>query len=316
MKSTSGTTSQKNKIRPGASSNIKRMATTYPGGKGGAGVHQNIINLIPKHKVYVEACIGGGSIMKYKKPADINIGLDVDPEVIKFWTRADISKIMVTPRAAGIPREHSSVSYTQKKGDWIPKDAPRVNSRSGIIKNKERRRIPPPFLKSGDEMHYFDFINTDAVLWIGDRLHEINQDWFIYVDPPYVIDTRKGGKLYRYEMTDFQHIQLLNLLLDTPANIIISGYWSSLYNDMLQGWNTFNFEASTRNGMATEWLWFNYEKPDHLHDYRYIGSDFKKREAIKNKRKRWVSRLSKLPAAERNAMLEALNYYHKKGELI
>jgi site-specific DNA-adenine methylase len=274
----SGTASQKKGILPGASADIKRMAITYPGGKGGAGVHQNIINLIPKHKVYVEACIGAGFIVRYKKPAEINIGLDIDPEVIKYWTRGDISKII------DIPRGKVAGSNTHKKGYRI-------------------LRTSPEFSKSG-ALHYFDFINIDAVQWIEDHIEEINHDWFIYVDPPYKIDTRKGGKLYRYEMTDFQHIQLLNILQATPANIMISGYWSSLYNDMLQGWNTFNFKASTRNGMATEWLWFNYKKPDHLHDYRYIGSDFKKREAIRNKRKRWVSRFSKLPAAEKNAMFE------------
>jgi site-specific DNA-adenine methylase len=32
----------------------------YPGGKGGAGVYQTIINNIPPHDTYIETHLGGG----------------------------------------------------------------------------------------------------------------------------------------------------------------------------------------------------------------------------------------------------------------
>ena len=35
---------------------------TYPGGKGGNGFYQKIINLIPPHDVYIETHLGGGAI--------------------------------------------------------------------------------------------------------------------------------------------------------------------------------------------------------------------------------------------------------------
>lgn len=43
---------------------------TYPGGKAAAGVYQRIINLMPPHSLYIEPFLGGGAIMKLKKPAD------------------------------------------------------------------------------------------------------------------------------------------------------------------------------------------------------------------------------------------------------
>jgi len=43
---------------------IKDNRSTYPGGKGGSGVYQKIINLIPPHDVYIETHLGGGSIMR------------------------------------------------------------------------------------------------------------------------------------------------------------------------------------------------------------------------------------------------------------
>lgn len=59
--------------------------TSYPGGKGGSGVAQKIINQMPPHRVYIEGCLGGGSIFKLKRPAMQNIGIDVDPFVIQLW---------------------------------------------------------------------------------------------------------------------------------------------------------------------------------------------------------------------------------------
>lgn len=51
----------------------------YPGGKGGAGVYQTIINLIPPHSVYIEAFAGGANIYERKAPAASSILLELDP---------------------------------------------------------------------------------------------------------------------------------------------------------------------------------------------------------------------------------------------
>lgn len=55
----------------------------YPGGKGGAGVAQLIINQQPPHEQYIEPFLGGGSVMLIKRPARINIGLDLDFDAIR-----------------------------------------------------------------------------------------------------------------------------------------------------------------------------------------------------------------------------------------
>jgi DNA adenine methylase len=63
----------------------------YPGGKGGEGVYQTIINRMPPHRVYIEPFLGGGAIMRHKLPATVNIGVDRDPEAIKAVARAGIA---------------------------------------------------------------------------------------------------------------------------------------------------------------------------------------------------------------------------------
>lgn len=64
---------------------LQKPFESYHGGKGSEGVYQTIINKIPYHDVFVSACLGNGSIMRKKKPASLNIGIDADPDVISRW---------------------------------------------------------------------------------------------------------------------------------------------------------------------------------------------------------------------------------------
>lgn len=82
---------------------------------------------------------------------------------------------------------------------------------------------------------------------------------FIYLDPPYVLETRTA-KQYKHEMTDFQHEELLKAILQSNAKIIISGYENDLYNDMLNSWNKKTFDANAEYGLKRkEIIWANYE---------------------------------------------------------
>jgi DNA adenine methylase len=63
----------------------------YPGGKGGDGVFQTIISRMPPHRVYAEPFLGGGAVMRAKRPASLNIGIDKDPEAVKAVARAAIA---------------------------------------------------------------------------------------------------------------------------------------------------------------------------------------------------------------------------------
>jgi DNA adenine methylase len=61
---------------------------TYPGGKGGAGVAQLIINQQPPHSHYVEPFFGGGAVMLMKRPAFWNTGIDLEPSTIAKMSEA------------------------------------------------------------------------------------------------------------------------------------------------------------------------------------------------------------------------------------
>jgi hypothetical protein len=54
----------------------------YPGGKNAGGTYHRIINQMPPHRIYVEPFLGSGAILRLKRPAEINIGIDRDPGAI------------------------------------------------------------------------------------------------------------------------------------------------------------------------------------------------------------------------------------------
>lgn len=216
---------------------------TYPGGKGGAGVYQTLINLMPPHDTYIETHLGAGAIMRHKQLTNRNIGIDIDPAVIEQW-----------------PREH----------------------RTDV-----------------------ELVCTDAVAFL--ESYKFTGRELVYADPPYLLETRRGGSLYRYEYTAAQHRQLLQCLKQLPCKVMISGYWSTLYNKKLKSWHTTSFEAQTRRGTtATEWVWMNYPEPVALHDYRYLGDSFRERERIKRKKARWITKLKSMPRLEQQALLSVI----------
>ena len=65
----------------------------YPGGKGKT--YQHVINLMPPHRVYIETHLGGGSVMRRKRPATRNIGIDVDVRAISGWSGEGVPSVEV-----------------------------------------------------------------------------------------------------------------------------------------------------------------------------------------------------------------------------
>ena len=225
---------------------------SYPGGKNGSGVYQAIINQMPPHEVYIEPFLGGAAIMRNKRPARVNIGLDRD--------RAAVARIEGHPMVADLA---------------ISDDA------------------------------RFTFETRDAIAFL--KSYQFTGDELVYCDPPYMHGTRKVLDLYDFEMTDTEHGELLATLRQLPCMVMVSGYHTRFYEERLSDWHNIQFQAMTRSGQqATEWLWMNFAPPVELHDYRFLGSDFRERERIKRKKERWTARLEKMPLLERQAMLAAI----------
>lgn len=220
---------------------------SYPGGKGGEGVFQTLINQIPPHSVYISPFLGDDAVLRNIAPAPGRIGVDADSTVGDMW---------------------------------------------------RARRVPGLQLVHGCGIAFLR-----AYPWAGGE--------FVLADPPYVRGARRSQRdLYAHELTDAQHEELLRVLVDLPCPVMLCGYWSDLYADFLTGWRVQSYTAMTRGGVpATEFLWMNYPEPVELHDYRFLGSNFRERQDIRRQQERWRAKLEGMPAVRRYALLAALREY-------
>ena len=87
--------------------------------------------------------------------------------------------------------------------------------------------------------------------------------------------------------------------------MILSGYPSALYDELLQGWRSIELQVMNQDGVRTEKLWFNFTV-DRVHWASYAGRNFTHRQQIKRKAANWARRYEALPRAQRLAVLAAL----------
>lgn len=257
----------------------------YPGGKGAAGVAQQIICQMPPHETYLEMFLGSGAILWAKRPAGLNIGVDLDAEAIG----------QARARIAGNGEVRSALAGCGDAAD-SPERAMRVCTVGS--------ELTAGLIASNDDSGRYEFHVGDGIAFLQNYLFHGGE--LAYCDPPYLHSTRRDPCLYRYEMTDDQHEALLTVLLRLPCLVCVSGYWSELYADTLHTWRVCTYQAQTRGGVVTEYLWCNYPVPTALHDYRYLGKDFRERERIKRMKARWVDRLRKMPILQRQALQAAI----------
>lgn len=222
----------------------------YPGGKGKT--YQHLINLMPPHEVYIECFLGGGSVLRHKKPARTSIGIDLDERAI-----------------AGC----------QPLRDTVPDLA---------------------------------LMQQDALEFLRGYAFKGNE--LVYADPPYLAQTRRGGRLYRHEYTDEQHVELLDVLRELPCAVMVSGYDSPLYRARLRGWRRSTFRAKTHVHVREESVWMNYPVPEELHDARFLGGSFRERQQIQRRLATLRRRVHAMPAPERSEFMRWLNEHFGQRE--
>lgn len=62
---------------------VQDRTAQYPGGKGRS--FRTLINLMPPHDRFIESHLGGGAVIRNKRGARGNIGIDIDERVIARW---------------------------------------------------------------------------------------------------------------------------------------------------------------------------------------------------------------------------------------
>lgn len=254
----------------------------YPGAKNR--LANWLLEYVPEHKIYVEPYFGSGALFFNKKPVYLETINDIDGDVVNFFTvlrdRPDelISAITMTPYA----REEYERAYKRNTADGGLEKARQFavrcwqgfgcgnnyknGFRRGISENAPNpavawSNLPPTLQEATMRLKRTQIENRPAL----DLIRQLSgQDVFIYLDPPYVLEQRKQY-LYRYEMSDLEHEELLAEIAEKEVKVLISGYDNKMYNSYLCDWNKAIKKNRVENGQSrTEVIWYNYNLSQQL----------------------------------------------------
>jgi DNA adenine methylase len=113
----------------------------YDGGKGTC--YAQIINLMPPHRRYIETHLGGGAVMRHKRPALEQVGIERDPAVVTQWLldssehcrvlQGDALEILQT-----LPLEADTVVYSDPPYHPETRRRARVYKYDYTVKDHER----------------------------------------------------------------------------------------------------------------------------------------------------------------------------------
>lgn len=236
-----------------------------------------VIGHFPPHRVYVEPFGGGASVMLRKPRATSEIYNDLDRDLVRMFRviREQPEQLALALELTSFARDEYQALYEPAGCDveavrrFIARSFIGMNSKGALARSGFDARInpdgfagrlrslvevPEQVIAVAERFRHVIIENTDALQLVrrfsrGDAL--------LYVDPPYVAETR-SGRLYAHEMTDGQHAELLDALLTSKALVVLSGYASALYDGALAGWLRVESPSYTDGGHArTEVLWIN-----------------------------------------------------------
>lgn len=262
-----------------------KPAFPYYGGK--TRLAQRIVDLMPPHRLYVEPYAGSAAVLLAKPPSKHEVLNDLDGNVVAFFRALRdhpdelCRALTLTPyaRAEYVAADLSAPGLTdvERARRFVVRSSQSINAAGAAgspgwalstTRNQSRAgtfagavdRLP----QLAERLRRVYIEQVDAVAIIG--RHGRRADAVIYADPPYLASTRTalGAATYRLDAHDVEHHRtLLDALADCEATVILSGYDSPLYGNILTGWRrvavdvgkpSANRAGATQAG-ASEVLW-------------------------------------------------------------
>lgn len=266
-----------------SSETIKVPALRYHGSK--FRLANWIINFFPSHQTYVEPFGGGAGVLLRKPRSYAEIYNDIDEDIVNFFrvlrdpesNRRLRELCTLTPysrdefRAASVetsnPLERARRTAVRAMLGFGSSGA--TQKENGFSIDTRRKystvmdvwaRYPDRLAAIGERFSGVLIENRPAaqVMQQHDAENALHN-----VDPPYLPTTRDNGgnRRYRYEMTEEDHVSLLNTLRSLKGSVVLSGYNSELYNDLLPEWHKSQTKSRISAGRGTkvntECVWLN-----------------------------------------------------------
>lgn len=247
-----------------------RQVLKYPGSKWR--IADKIVSLIPEHHTYLEPFFGSGAVFFRKPPSAIEMINDLDNNVPNLFrcirdAPDDLARVIATTPYARYEYDRAfddagETDPVKKAADFLvtcwqghgfrtngyrvgwKND---VHGRESMYALRNWYRLPEIIMETAERLRCVQIDNRPA-LEIIKRFDY--SDVFIYADPPYLLETRTA-KQYKCEMNDRDHEELLKVLKESRAKVMISGYESELYNDVLGGDGTKKSSSQMPNTAVT-----------------------------------------------------------------
>ena len=261
-----------------------RPPFVYFGGK--QTLADRIVALLPDHLHYVEPYAGSLAVLLAKPPSRMETINDLDRELMTFWrvlrerheeleracaltphSRAEYLEVLhaepakdelEVARRVWVRLTQGRAGQMRRTTGWRYFIAPRGSSRSmpGYLE-AYRSRLGPCL----DRLAQTTLECRPALEVITE--YGQHDETLLYVDPPYLGETRNFGNQYVHEMRDEDsHRELAAALHAARAAVVLSGYPSPLYEELYAGWDRASMSTRTSQGGATttdrtEVIWCN-----------------------------------------------------------
>lgn len=256
---------------------LPRAILKYPGAKWK--IAPWIVEHFPPHKHYVEPFCGSAACFFAKAPAQHEVLNDLNSSIITLfrvlrtrgeelaeaialspWSEAEYYAIEGNVECSD-ELEHARrflVRSWQAHGGTIAQVAGwKHNGLNGNVYPAQIwKKLPQRLLAVIDRL-------KDAEIRQKPALEIINYynapDCLLYCDPPYLLSTR-SRKYYAHEMTDNEHVELLEALDRHRGPVVLSGYAHPMYDERLAHWRRVSIPTIGEHGThQVEVLWLNRE---------------------------------------------------------
>jgi len=248
-----------------------------------------LLPLLPETHHYCEPFGGSAAVLLNRKPSKVETYNDIDGEVANFFRvlRDKKQELLYAIGMTPFSREEFQIAINSNGNSKGLSDVERARRffvrarqvRTGLAQTASNGRWANCLLTSragmaGAVSRWLG--SVEGLEYIASRLLRVqienddalavikrydSPDTLFYCDPPYPHESRGDKNAYKYEMKDFEHINLANLLKKVKGKVAISGYRCDMYDELYKDWNM--HIAPTKKALSikserTEILWTNY----------------------------------------------------------
>ena len=230
----------------------KLIAFPYYGGK--SYIANWIISHFPKHHAFVDVFGGAANIILNKKLSPIEVYNDVNSQIVNFFKvlREDSKAFIDYLKHIPYSREDYYKYREKLKNDelsdfenaaWFWSIARMsfsgmIDKSWGYVVNSNN-----PAKQKYNTMQKLELVAKRLMYVIIDNLpfksifkNYDSKNTLFYCDPPYYSPLRTTNNVYKNEMTQEDHMQLLEIINECEGKVIISGYENELYCNSLKNW--------------------------------------------------------------------------------